>query len=617
MNGPGRLRSLARLYRIPGIPLRSAGLVLALNLAGGVFEGLGAAMVLPVLQYASLEGDIGPLEDRSAYWRVLAVAYRTLGFETSLSALLLSAAAALMVNLALSYLQAVYSAAVRAEAARRTRIAAFRDYLSARLSYADALWPGEVLNDFTVELNRAIACVFAHLAFGSAAIRLIVFGALAFAVSPPMSLVVAVIVALTYQPIGGLLGRSSSLGQSNARANRAHATFLAGRMRAVRLIRMAGTGNDELGRLRRRAARLSRLQRDDATLGARLRALVDAVGMLAILLFFYLGREVFALSVGEISLFAIVAFRSVPRFRSMLQARRQALTLHGGLAALERRLDGLRAAAEDDPGASPLPPLASAIELRGVRFRYEGASACALRGVDLRIPAGGLTAIVGPSGAGKSTLLDLLPRLRARTAGEILFDGVSIDRFSLSSLRGVFACVPQTPQVFAATAAEHIGYGCSAPTRSRIEAAARMAGAHEFLAAFPQGYEMPIGPDGVKLSGGQLQRLDLARALAAGPGILLLDEPTSNLDAESERALRDAVDRLRRDRGVTVVLVAHRLSLVSAADRIVVMEAGRITDSGSHAELLSRDGWYARCCRRQGHADASPAEPRLAPCISR
>ena len=336
-----------------------------------------------------------------------------------------------------------------------------------------------------------------------------------------------------------------------------------------------------------------------------MKVLVDAGGVLALLLVFYLGTEVFALSTVAITLFAGVVFRSVPRIRNLQRARRQALTLRGSLEAVRRRLEGLRATAEDDGGASLLPPLASAIELRGVTFRYEGASAFALRGVDLQIPAGGLTAIIGPSGAGKSTLLELLPRLRDRTGGEILFDGVSIYRFSLASLRGAFACVPQTPEVLADTAAGHIGYGCSAPTRTRIEAAARMAGAHDFLAALPHGYDTRIGPDGVRLSRGQLQRLDLARALAAGARMLLLDEPTSNLDAESERAFRDALDRLRRDRGVTIILVAHRLALVFNADRIAVPEAGRISGSGSgsHDELLSRDSWYARALRRQGHPD--------------
>ena len=378
--------------------MRSAGGVLALHLAGGVFEGVAAAMVLAILEFARLEGGGGPGEDRSAYWRALAVAYRAVGVEPSLAALLLTAAAALAAGLAVSYVQTVYGAAVRAEAARRTRVAAFRDYLAARLSYADAQRPGEVLHDLTAELNRSIACVFAYLGLAGSAIRVAAYCALTLAVSAPMTLAVAVIGALAYPSLQRLIERGSPLGRSRTRAGRAHATFLAGRTGALRLIRMAGTGDDELDRLRARAARLSRLQRDDAALGARLNVLINAGGVLAILLFFYLGTEVFALSVAEITLFAGVVFRSVPRLRNLLQARRQVLTLRAGLDAVRRRLEGLRAAAEDDGGAGLLPPPAADIELRGVTFRYEGAPAFALRGVDLRIPAGGLTAIVGPSG---------------------------------------------------------------------------------------------------------------------------------------------------------------------------------------------------------------------------
>jgi ATP-binding cassette, subfamily B, bacterial MsbA len=223
----------------------------------------------------------------------------------------------------------------------------------------------------------------------------------------------------------------------------------------------------------------------------------------------------------------------------------------------------------------------------------------ALNNLSLFIPAHKMTALVGPSGAGKSTLIDLLPRLREPQLGAILFDGVPQSEFDCGSLRRAISFAPQSPQIFNVTIAEHIRYGWPQASMDDIRIAARLAQAADFIEALPEGYNTMLGEDGGHFSGGQRQRIDLARAVVRRAPILVLDEPTANLDADAEAMFREALEIVHRETDITIIIIGHRLSTVMAADRIAVLEAGAVTEIGSHAELIRRGGWYAHAFARQ------------------
>jgi len=268
------------------------------------------------------------------------------------------------------------------------------------------------------------------------------------------------------------------------------------------------------------------------------------------------------------------------------------VTYHQTMAGAKRIFEVLSEAPEvsDMPGAIPMPPIKGHVEFRNVSFSY-GIGEAALEDISFEMEPGSHVAIVGPSGAGKSTIANLILRFYDVTDGAVLIDGIDVRKVTISSLRKQIGIVPQETMLFSSSIRENIAYGRIEATESEIIEAAKAANAHDFIMRLPEGYGTLVGERGIKLSGGERQRIAIARALLKNPKILILDEATSSLDVASEAIVQEALERLMSNR--TTLIIAHRLSTIVGADKIIVLDKGRIVEMGTHDELLRRGGLYS------------------------
>jgi len=382
-----------------------------------------------------------------------------------------------------------------------------------------------------------------------------------------------------------------------------------------RIVKAFSMESWEIARFRDAAQRLFRANLRSVAAAAISSPLMDVFAAIAIALLLLLGRQKIAhneFTLGAFGAFIAAVFslyNPVRKFALFNNNFQQALGASSEIFKFIDTEDEVR----ENPGAKPLPPFSRNIRFENVGFSYEtdgDEGRDILRNINLEVHAGEVLAVVGSSGAGKSTLVHLVPRFFDVSSGRLLIDGRDIRDTTLASLRAQIGVVSQDTVLFNDSVRNNIAYGQPGVPQKQVEEAAKAALAHDFVMALPRGYDAVIGERGVRLSGGERQRIAIARALLKNAPILILDEATSALDSESESLVQSALHNLMAGR--TVVVIAHRLSTVRRADRIVVLEHGTIADVGSHEELMKRFGTYRRLYDLQ-FKDLEPASQSVAP----
>jgi subfamily B ATP-binding cassette protein MsbA len=510
----------------------------------------------------------------------------------------------------------IYGQAVAMTAVGQRILAGLQNEMFAHLMKADlALFhdtsTGRLVSRFTNDVNLLrYAVTNALTGIGKDTLTVIGLVAVMFYQDWLLALISSVVFPVAVFPIVRIGRRMRKVSNTTQQRLGAFTTLLSETFQGARHVKAYGMEEYEKSRAAKVIEEVYRLANKAARTRSLSHPIMESLGGVAILLvILYGGGQVISggKTTGQLFSFITALLLAYEPMKRLAQLNSN---LQEGLAAAARVFDMLDMdpSIVDAPDAKPLVIAKGAIRFENVRFAYqsEDINAAALNAITLDIPGGKRVALVGPSGAGKSTVLNLIPRFYDVDDGRVTVDGQDVRRVTMASLRARIALVSQEMDLFDDTVRANIAYGRVGATEEEIVAAARAAGAHDFIVKLPQGYDTIVGGRGLKLSGGQRQRVAIARAMLKDAPILLLDEATSALDTDSERQVQEALRTLMRGR--TTVVIAHRLSTVVDADLIYVLDGGRVIESGSHGALLARGGMYARLYALQV-ADQTEAQP--------
>lgn len=583
-------------------------LALVCTLLGAVFNTLSIGLIKPVFDLFLSENPVPPVEYLKGLPPLVsshlpAALMDALQGVTPISALM---SVAVLISVAMlfkgvfNYLAEVTNNQVSNRVGLDIRSRLFSHFQDLPLSFHSHQRGGQLISRFTNDAGIMPSGIFDVFGkFARSATNIVGLGILIFWVNWRLALLVILIFPIAIGPLirfGRKIRQHSTEGQEKMAEIM---SLLHENLAGIRIVKAFGLEKISQGKMDDSLHGHFRAVMRQIRAGALSSPVMEFIGGgLALPLLFYIaGRLVLAhtMTAGDFVTFIGAVAALYPEVKNINGIN---VNIQNSLAASARvfAIMDLPVQARGTAGAKPVKPMRRSLAFQKVGFSYVPARPV-LEGIDLEVRSGQMVALVGPSGAGKTTLADLVLRFQDPTAGRILLDGQDIKEGDLGGLRAQIGMVTQETFLFNDSIAANIAYGRPGAGQAEIEAAAKAANAHDFIVQQAEGYATHIGDRGVRLSGGQRQRLAIARAILKNPPLLILDEATSALDTQSERLVQQAMDRLMKKR--TTLVIAHRLSTVRHADRIVVLAKGRIVESGRHAELIRKRGLYARLYRMQ------------------
>lgn len=493
------------------------------------------------------------------------------------------------------YLAMFYMAKIRNGVIRDVRYDLYNKVMNLPLQYFSQERKGDLMVRMTNDVQEIQWSIMSSLEIVfREPLTVAAFLATLFLMSPQLTIFVLILLPVTgflIGRVGKTLRRQSNLGQEKMSDLM---TMMDETLSGLRIIKGFTAELIQLSKFRKKNNEYTKIQVSIDRRRDLSAPMSEFLGTIVMVVVMYFGGQLVLGSKADLEASVFIAFIAI--FSQIIPPAKNFATafynIQKGIASADRLTKILDAeeVLKDQPGAKPVTTFSKEIEYRSVSFAYENEPV--LKNISFKLQKGKTIALVGPSGGGKSTLADLLPRFYDPTKGEITVDGVSVREIKSYDLRKLIGIVTQESILFNDTVFNNIAYGFENATEEAVIAAARIANAHEFISAMPDGYHTNIGDRGGKLSGGQRQRISIARAILKNPPILILDEATSALDTESERLVQDAIIKLMQHR--TSLVIAHRLSTIQHADEILVIQKGEIVEQGSHQELLGQQGLYRK-----------------------
>jgi subfamily B ATP-binding cassette protein MsbA len=576
--------------RLIGLSNLNIFLMISLSLVASVLEALGLSMFYPV--FKMLQKD--PVNDNSDDYGILEniqSVFNFIGVEFSLLTVLVSVFLLLIFRQVFTYSKNVYTFKLVYVISMHLRNTLFYNFLFASANYQDNIAVGEVSNVVNREIPNAVSGVISPLTLVTYLIFLFILVIMLLALSMKITIVVFFVLAVSSLVTRTWINKSKTVGRKVVTVNSDINSFLIERLNSTRLISLSNTKVKESAKFKDLSKRQKDLSISASVLNSKTEAVLDPLVVGISLLFLYVSYTFAGMSIEAIGLYMIIFMRMLPLVKGIVQTWQKVKGAFGAIEIVEKRINEIYAHKEGSKGDIEFTGIKDRIVYRDVSYSYSSKKIINKLSIDIKKSSS--VAIVGPSGGGKTTIIELLSRLRKPLSGELLIDGINIDNFTLESLRGMISYVQQDPQILPGTISDHISYGAKNKTAADIENAAKISGAHEFIESMPNGYNSLLKDNANNLSGGQRQRIDLARAILHSNSVLVLDEPTSNLDIESQNYFVKSIENLARINNITLIVIAHSLFSIMNFDKILVVQQGKILEEGTHSELMNNDnGWY-------------------------
>lgn len=601
-----RINAIRRMLGIVEVrPTEIVGLV-GFAVLFAAFEGIGLSLLLPILQFAE-GGSTAITDSPSVIWQAVSGVMQALHLPLTLPVLLAMAFTPILLRQVVFYLNAWYSAVVSNRITIRLRMDTLRTVMQADPEFFARRSVGDLVGVIMSQTGAAGAAILAVIRQVSIALLMLLYVAILFAISVPLTLTVIAFSLVVSFAVKRSLSRTRDFGLEAARISQAMMAKIVERMSLMRLIKLRNQEQAEEDRVEAYSERMCEIGVKQAKLSANIEVTADPLLMLSVFVTLYVGISLLGMTLAQLGLLIFVLSRLNAKLKEFNAGRQSISANIAGLIVVQETRGDAVASNRIRGGSLPFAGLHEELVLEHVGFAYPGfkeygedvagPETPVLRDISVSIPAGSFTAIVGRSGAGKSTLAELLPRLRDATEGTIRYDGIDIKEYDVGSLRKGIGYLTQSAMLFHDTVRANLTYGLGhEPTDEEIATALEQAYA-TFVYDREKGIDGIVGERGSRFSGGECQRLGLARVLLEDTSVIVLDEPTSALDSESEGYIQKALRELHGKK--TIIVIAHRLATVVQADQLLVVEDGCIVETGTHDELVSHDGPYHKLFQTQ------------------